>query len=126
MDRIESSPHDASAIVNRYKSIGLFGGLFLGGVIGIMVAGPRFDEWSAARSALTILGSFVLGGLLGYIAGEIAVTSFASGPGSGIAGSADGGGPFGGHGHGDGHSGGDGGGSGGDGRGGGGGGGGDS
>ena len=106
MGSTETSPRDVNAIIERYKSIGLFGGLFLGGVIGVIVAGPRFHEWSAARSTLTILGSLLLGAFLGYVAAEIAVGSLLSGPGSGIAGGSDGGG-------GDGHSGGDGGGDGG-------------
>src|SRR5258706_1893801 len=92
MGSIETSPRDVNAIVNRYKSIGLFGGLFLGAVVGIMVAGPHFHEWSAARSMLTIFGSLALGGLIGYVAGEIAVASLASGPGSGFAGGDGGGG----------------------------------
>jgi len=114
MGSIETSPRDVNAIVNRYKSIGLFGGFFLGGIVGIMVAGPRFHEWSAVRSMLTIFGSLALGSLIGYVAGEIAVASLASGPGSGLAGGSDGGVGDGG-GSGDGGGGGDSGGGGGDG-----------
>lgn len=40
---------------------------------------------------LTVVGSLFLGGLIGYPAGEIAVASLASGPGSGLAGGSDGG-----------------------------------
>ena len=82
----ETSSRDANAIVNRYKLIGLFGGLFLGGIVGIMVAGPHFHDWPAAQS-----------GLIGYVAGEIALGSQASGPGSGLD-RESGGGSGGGHG----------------------------
>lgn len=93
----ETSSRDANAIVNRYKLIGLFGGLFLGGIVGIMVAGPHFHDWPAAQSILTIVGALALGGLIGYVAGEIALGSQASGPGSGLD-RESGGGSGGGHG----------------------------
>lgn len=92
MGSIDTSPRDVKAIVVRYKTIGLLGGVFLGAVVGIMVAGPNFREWTEIRSLSTILGSIAVGGLIGYIAGEIAVASQASGCGPGIAGGAGGGG----------------------------------
>ena len=81
---------DASAIVSRYRLIGLCGGLFFGGIVGIASAGPHFHDWSTVRSMLTIVGALALGGLIGYVAGEIAIASLASGPGSGFPGGADG------------------------------------
>jgi hypothetical protein len=93
MDGFETSTRDPSAIVDRYRAIGLYGGLFFGGIVGIVVAGPHFQEWSSARSLLTIAGSLAVGGLVGYLAGEIAIASHVSGSGSGFrrgAGSSDG------------------------------------
>ena len=101
MSDVDTSARDATAVIVRYKKIGLFGGLFLGAVVGIMVAGPKFGEWSSARSMLTILGSTGVGALIGYIAGEIATVSLASGTGPGIGGGTSSGGISGG-GHGDG------------------------
>jgi hypothetical protein len=86
MSNVDSSPRDVNAIITRYKSIGFFGGLFLGGVVGVVAAGPHFAEWSGFRSVVTILGGFGVGGLIGYIAGEIAIGSQASGAFSGIGG----------------------------------------
>ena len=101
MNSVETSPRDVKAIVDRYKTIGLLGGLFLGGVTGVMVAGPNFPEWSGARSLLTIFGSVGLGGLIGYFAGEIAAASLVSGAGSGSGSGTGGAGGGGGGGHGD-------------------------
>jgi uncharacterized membrane protein YeaQ/YmgE (transglycosylase-associated protein family) len=89
MESINTSPRDVSAIIKRYRSNGLFGGLFFGVLVGIVVAGPHFHEWSAERSMLTIIGSLIVGGLVGYLAGEIAIASLSSGPGSGLAGGSD-------------------------------------
>jgi hypothetical protein len=102
MSSIDTSPRDVKAIADRYKSIALFGGIFLGGVVGVMVVGPNFREWTGMRSLLTIVGSVGLGGLAGYLAGEIAVATLASGGGPGLGGGAGDGGVDGGGGSGDG------------------------
>jgi hypothetical protein len=80
MNGVDTSPRDMKAIIARYREIGLIGGLAFGGVVGVMVAGPNFREWSWLRSVVTIAGSVGIGGLLGYIAGEIAVAGLGAGP----------------------------------------------
>jgi hypothetical protein len=85
MSSTDTSPRDAIAIVERYRSIGLVGGLFVGGLAAAMIGGPHFSDWSMTRSLVTLLGSVALGGLIGYIAAEIAIASQASGPGLGDA-----------------------------------------
>ena len=84
-DNLDTAPRDVSAVIARYKSIGFFGGLFLGAIVGVMVTGPNFGEWSWVRSLVTIAGSTAVGGLAGYIAGEVAVGGLAAGPGSGVS-----------------------------------------
>lgn len=99
---IDTSPRDVSAIEARYRAIGLFGGLFIGAMVGVMVAGPNFREWSGLRSLATILGAFGVGGVLGYIAGEIAISNLTAGPAPGVAADGEGeGGEGGGAGSGD-------------------------
>ncbi|QJR09494.1 hypothetical protein DSM104443_00538 [Usitatibacter rugosus] len=83
MSSTDTTPREASAIVERYRSIGLVGGLFVGGLAAAMIGGPHFSDWSMTRSLVTLLGSVGLGGLIGYIAAEIAIGSQASGPGIG-------------------------------------------
>ena len=97
MSGVETTRRDVQAIVERYRAIGLYGGLFVGAVIGVLVAGPHFREWSSARSLLTIAGSAGLATFIGYFAAEIAVASLASGGAADISGGAgDVGGPGGG------------------------------
>jgi hypothetical protein len=86
MSSVDTSPRDVKAIIERYRAIGLYGGIFLGAVVGVMVVGPNLSEWSGSRSLLTIFGSIALGALVGYIAGEIAVASITSGSGPGLGG----------------------------------------
>lgn len=84
MSSVDTSPRDVKAIVARYKAMGLIGGLFLGAVAGVMIAGPNFREWSGMRSLVTIAGSLGIGAIAGYFAGELAVGGHASGSGAGI------------------------------------------
>ena len=79
--------HRATEVVRKYRSIGLIGGFGLGALAGVMVAGPHFSEWALGRTAMTIGGATFLGGLIGYIAAEIAIAREASGCGPGIGGS---------------------------------------
>ena len=75
---MDHSNRRAAPVVERYRSIGLFGGLLVGGVAGVMVAGPFLHEWSFLKSAVTVLGCFSLGGLLGYGAAALVIGSEAS------------------------------------------------
>ena len=85
MSSIDTSPRDVSSIIERYRTIGVVGGLFLGAIVGVMVAGPNFREWSWVRSLTTIGGSTIVGVVAGYIASEIAVGGLAGGPGHGLS-----------------------------------------
>lgn len=73
-----NSKRRAAAVVERYRSIGLLGGLLVGGVAGVMIAGPNLREWSFLKSAVTVLGCFSLGGLLGYGAAALVIGTEAS------------------------------------------------
>lgn len=74
---MDHSKHSTD-VVERYKSIGLFTGLLMGGVAGAIVAGPHIHDWSALKSGATVLGCFVLGGFIGYGAAALALGSEAS------------------------------------------------
>src|SRR5690348_17065948 len=85
MSSVDTSPRDVKAIIARYKAIGLFGGLFLGAMVGVMIIGPNMRDWSWARSLATFLGAAILGGIAGYFAGELALGGSSAGPGSGVS-----------------------------------------
>ena len=71
---------------------GLWGGLFLGSVVGILLSGTHFDEWSALTSVAVVFGSGVGLAVLGWGIGSAAVGSVASGGGHGVGGYVDAGG----------------------------------
>ena len=53
-------------IVRRYRGYGLFGGVTVGAVVGVLVSGPNFTEWGAAQSLAVIGGFTVTSALIGY------------------------------------------------------------
>jgi hypothetical protein len=65
--------------IKRFRQYGFTGGFSLGAIVGFMVAGPHFHEWSFVRSASTILGSGVVLGFLGFLAIVIAYGSLVAG-----------------------------------------------
>lgn len=80
---IATSPRDVKAILDRYQTIGFFGGAFFGALIGVVIAGPTFHEWPWLRSVVTIVGTASLFAVAGYFGGALAVGGVIAGPGSG-------------------------------------------
>ena len=66
-------------ILNRFGSYGFIGGLALGLIAGVLISGPNFYTWPAKTSILVILGSAIIGGLIGFFAPSYAAGSTASG-----------------------------------------------
>ena len=85
MSSVDTSPRDVNAVIARYKAIGLFGGLFLGAIVGVMIIGPNLRDWWWARSLATFLGAASLGSIAGYFAGELALGGAGAGPGSALS-----------------------------------------
>jgi hypothetical protein len=66
--------------IKRYRSYGLWGGLFLGTLIGILIGGPQFREWQtplktwgivvACCSAVGAITGFIFFSLLGPGVGQ--------------------------------------------------------
>lgn len=63
-----SSKTSAQLVVRKYQGYGLFAGASLGIVIGILLSGPHFFEWSAGESLEVILGCAAIGAWVGWIA----------------------------------------------------------
>ncbi len=47
-------------VLRKYQQYGLFGGLVLGTLVGVLSGGPHFHEWSAGQS-LAVVCAFALG-----------------------------------------------------------------
>lgn len=67
------------AAVQSYRAYGLFGGIALGGFVGILVSGPHFDEWAASASLALILACAAGGALIGWLFLSIVSGSVAGG-----------------------------------------------
>jgi hypothetical protein len=62
-----------------FKNNGFVYGLPVGALVGVLIAGPHFYEWSAWKSLATILGCCAGTGILGYFAIALAYGSEATG-----------------------------------------------
>ena len=81
--------------LRAFENYGFIYGLTLGGVVGVVVVGPHFHEWSFFVCLGIILGCGIGIGVLGHLAVAIAYGSTASGFGVASdtdSGSSDGGG----------------------------------
>ena len=76
--------------IRKFNNYGAICGLALGLIGGVLVAGPKFHEWSGLSSLVTIVGSGVIGALTGHVAVAWAYTKEAAG-GTGFGGSPGGG-----------------------------------
>lgn len=77
---VDKIPEPAGqAAVRSYRAYGLFGGIALGGLTGILVSGPHFDEWAASASLALILACTAGGALIGWLFLSIASGSVAGG-----------------------------------------------
>lgn len=101
------------SVVKKYEGYGLFGGVGIGLLLGVMYSGPHFYDWPASKSLFVTLGAGAAGAVIGYLAAWIAAGSAAGGfgAGDGIAGGGQGSGGHSGAGDGGGGGSGDGGGS---------------
>jgi hypothetical protein len=111
MDHLPTRDENGKPSLRAFENNGLVYGLPLGALVGIMFAGPHFNEWSLLKSLGTIFGCGIGAGILGYIAIAIAYGSTAAGfgitSGAGDDGSSSGGDGGGGGDGGDGGEGGD-------------------
>ncbi len=78
MTKNQESSSDAKEVIPKYEGYGFVGGVGLGLIVGVMVAGPSFYIWPFSNTVWTIIGSVVCGGVLGFVADAIAVGSQAS------------------------------------------------
>jgi hypothetical protein len=64
-------------VLNKYRQRGVFCGGGLGLLVGLLVSGPHFYEWSPMLAASVILGSAAAGAAIGWLFAS-AVVGFAS------------------------------------------------
>lgn len=67
------------AAARKYGGYGLFGGVALGLLVGILISGPHFDEWSASASLAIVLACAAGGALMGWLCLGIASGGVAHG-----------------------------------------------
>jgi hypothetical protein len=60
-----------SQVSRRYARYGIFGGFGIGAIIGVLVSGPHFYEWSSGLSLAVIFGSAVAVAAIGWFASSI-------------------------------------------------------
>jgi hypothetical protein len=68
--------------LRAFENYGFIYGLSLGGVVGVLVAGPYFGEWPLAACLGTIVGCGIGAGVVGYLAVAMVYGSAASGFGA--------------------------------------------
>lgn len=73
---------EANEVISKYKGYGLWGGLPLGLLLGVLISGPYFHTWPLSVTAWVLLGFTVGGGIIGYCADHIAFASTTTGFGS--------------------------------------------
>ena len=83
MSENKKSSSEAQKISSKYQSYGMFGGLGVGLIAGVLISGPNFKVWPLTSIILVILGCTLGAGMLGYIAVPIAIGSTAKGCGTG-------------------------------------------
>ena len=76
--------------LNRYRRSAMYGGLFVGLVIGIAVVGPNLTEWGLSRVGGTMGGCVVLGVVVSFLIVEIALRTRGGDDASAHAGEAHG------------------------------------
>jgi predicted membrane protein len=54
--------------IKAFQNYGSVYGFLLGSVIGVLLAGPNFDNWTWFQSVSTILGSGIVLGIIGHFA----------------------------------------------------------
>ena len=89
MDAHAKTESYGQSVLRRFESHGLWIGLGLGLLTGVLVSGPNFREWAAQTSFWVTFACTLGGGVIGYFAGTIAAASLAQGPGGGFGGSGD-------------------------------------
>jgi hypothetical protein len=65
--------------LRRYKQYGLVGGIALGLLLGVLLSGPHFFEWSFGLSLAVISGCMAGCAAMGWFATAIATGSLAGG-----------------------------------------------
>lgn len=73
----QPKPHNGAVLLQRYRERGLWGGLALGVMGGVMVCGPYVHDWPLAASGAVVLGLGIGVGLLGWFFGALAMGSVA-------------------------------------------------
>jgi hypothetical protein len=90
-------PSHGQQVLRRFNNYGGIGGLALGLICGLLVAGPRFEQWSVVQSLMIIAGPALMLGAFGQWLVGLMLGSIAGGGGAGTdggygeAGDADGG-----------------------------------
>jgi hypothetical protein len=72
-------------VLRRYARHALFAGALVGLLVGVLVAGPNFYYWAVGQSSLVVLGSVLLGAVVGRLATGMALASMSGGAASGEA-----------------------------------------
>ena len=73
-------------VLRRYETYGLFSGLWIGLLAGVLYSGPNFYQWQPIKSLLVVLGFAIVGAILGFLAIAMAAGSIVQGSSSGTAG----------------------------------------
>jgi hypothetical protein len=92
MENADAREAIGTRVVRNYERYGLLWGLAFGLLVGVLLSGPHFYEWSAGFSLAVIFGSVVISAGIGWLAAFLAVGSVAGGNawGAGFYGGADG------------------------------------
>lgn len=67
------SDHGKSEM-RSYAQRGLFVGAFMGLLVGVLVAGPRFYDWAVTQSVLVMFGAALVGAVVGRLAAALALS----------------------------------------------------
>lgn len=80
---IHQSRSAGPGVPTKYRRRGGVGGLGLGLLVGVLVSGPHFYEWSPTLTAAVIFGGASVGAAIGWFFASAVVGFLGSGPGYG-------------------------------------------
>ena len=72
------------SVRRRFEGYGFWIGLGLGALIGFLISGPNFHDWTVGKTIGVIVAFTIGGAVAGYFAGPSAIASETRGQGLGV------------------------------------------